>query len=90
MSISIGSAAQKCLTLKCVQGAYRYGLCMTCYGKAKKMVDSGQTIWDEIVSLGLATHDAEEQFFVDAFNEAKRRKDAETADRGDKQDMENG
>lgn len=82
----------KCIVTGCnfsAAKALKRGLCMMCHSKAKKMVESGQTTWDELVSLGLSTHNTGADKFVDAFNAAMESKDAETADRGNKRDMEN-
>ena len=70
---------EKCLTPKCVRPeaiAMGRGLCLNCYSKAKKMVESGVTTWKEIVALGLAkTSEGEDgDPFTQAFNEAKKGK----------------
>ena len=47
----------KCLTPNCTRepaAALKRGLCMTCHSKAKKLVESGATTWDELVGMNLA------------------------------------
>ena len=64
----------KCLTKGCLRQSatsLKRGLCMPCYSAAKKMVESGKTTWDELVSLGLAMGDADTDPFIKAFNSAK-------------------
>lgn len=73
--------ATKCLTKTCLNTsapALRRGLCMTCYSRAKRMVEAGTTTWDEIVMMGLALSDSAGGVdpFMAAFREAKEGKDA--------------
>lgn len=45
-----------CLTPKCggIASASYKNLCMKCYINAKRLVDGGQTTWEELAALGLA------------------------------------
>lgn len=48
---------KKCLTPNCSRPdapALGRGLCMKCYSKAKKSVESGIVTWDELVGHGMA------------------------------------
>lgn len=63
---------EKCLILKCQrQSAVNMrGLCLVCYGRAKKMVESGQTSWQELEEMGLslaASSPFDDAFFRKAF-----------------------
>lgn len=44
------------------------GLCIQCYSKAKKKVQSGETSWDRLVEMGLC--DNETDPFDDAYSRA--------------------
>lgn len=71
----------KCMSTNCVRPAapaLQRGLCLICYSKAKKMVESGTTTWDEIVELGLAMpcDSVDGDPFARSFREAKERRDA--------------
>ena len=43
---------------------------MNCYSKAKKMVESKQTTWEELESMGMVEPKAEDKF-TKLFNEKK-------------------
>ena len=62
-----------CLTPKCYHNAaspaYR-GLCLVCYGKAKKLVAEKKTTWEELEQMGLALPTGGDPF-ADAFDSAK-------------------
>lgn len=48
--------------------ALKKGLCMSCYSRAKKMIDAGKTTWNELENRGLCvTTEATDPFSV-AFN----------------------
>lgn len=61
-------------------GAQR-GLCLICYGKAKKKVEAGEVTWEELVEMGLCEGVADP--FDEAFNNAMKGKDAAATDRVD-------
>lgn len=47
----------KCMVPECKRPqalAMNRGLCMVCYSRAKKLVDTGKTTWDVLVDLQLA------------------------------------
>jgi hypothetical protein len=72
---------ENCLTKNCMRPAavaMKRGLCLICYSRAKKMVESGTTTWGQLVEMKLALPSDTEGAdpFTQAFNEAKRRKDA--------------
>lgn len=71
------AGSTKCLTKNCARQAapsVKRGLCLPCYSRAKGMVESGTTSWNELVSLGLALPSDSVDPFTQAFNEAKRGK----------------
>lgn len=41
--------------VRCTDNVYSRGLCVRCLQRAKQKVTAGQTTWDELVKLGLAT-----------------------------------
>lgn len=51
--------SEKCIVEKCMRpkAAGRRGLCLICYGQAKKKVESGATTWDRLAKLGLCEED---------------------------------
>lgn len=61
-----------CIVPGCNQPAaaanYR-GLCLRCYGTAKKKIDAGETTWDRLVELGLCEK-KESSPFDDAYSRA--------------------
>lgn len=61
--------APKCLTEGCHTKAQWKGLCASCYGVAKKLINANKTTWEELVTLGLAQ--VEIKPFEAAFNKAK-------------------
>lgn len=60
-----------CLVPACKKrvGGQTKGLCMSCYSKAKKKVDAGETTWEELADMGLAAKQADP--FEQAFNAKK-------------------
>lgn len=76
----LGSAGVKCLTPHCQRlpaAATGRGLCLICYGKAKKYVERGDTTWGKLEQMGLAL--APEGEFDKAFKDALvREKDHDT------------
>lgn len=65
--------APKCLTEGCHTKAQWKGLCASCYGVAKKLIEKGQTTWEELTELGLAKVDIKP--FEAAFKLAKQKKE---------------
>lgn len=63
--------SQKCMIKTCVRQAAvdKRGLCLVCYGQAKKKVESGQTTWDTLVHLGLCKPESNNPF-DDAYTQA--------------------
>jgi len=59
-----------CKRLAAEESTYR-GLCLVCYGCAKKQVNQGKTTWDELVALGLATS-INKDLFSEALDKARR------------------
>lgn len=58
----------KCFIKVCVRPAAMRGLCLVCYGKAKKKVESGETTWEQLEHLGLCKQESNP--FDDAYNRA--------------------
>lgn len=74
---NVKMGASKCLTEDChryMQSTSNYarGLCMVCYGKAKKLVESGVTSWDQLEKLGLVNSAETTDPFTKAFNQATK------------------
>jgi hypothetical protein len=61
------------MTENCTKPAYvsGKGLCMTCYSKAKKLVASGKTTWEELEELDMIESTKPDMFTV-AFNKRKK------------------
>lgn len=60
----------KCLITSCLNTsapALKRGLCMTCYSRAKRMVEAGTTTWDKLVEIGLALPTDIQDGSTDAF-----------------------
>jgi len=47
--------APKCLNPACARASKTRGLCITCYGVARKAVKDGLTSWDVLIAKGRAT-----------------------------------
>ena len=64
-------STQNCMVPECRRSAAanRRGLCLVCYSRAKAKVASGETTWNEMVSLCLCEEDSEP--FDKAFAERK-------------------
>lgn len=62
-----------CHTKGCMRpsAAKMHGLCMTCYGKAKKKVDSDEVTWERLTELGLCRSEAADPF-DDAYSRAMK------------------
>lgn len=61
--------APKCLTDGCSTKSQWKGLCASCYGVAKKLIEKKETTWEELVQLRLAKVDVKP--FEAAFRKAK-------------------
>ena len=48
------SDGKPCAVPECAKEAKWKGLCQTCYGCAKSMIDNGETTWEELERMGLA------------------------------------
>lgn len=53
---------EKCLTTTCnaKEAASCRGLCMRCYSGAKRLVESGQTTWDQLAAMQLVKQELSE------------------------------
>ena len=63
----IQSQTKKCLVPNCkgVASTILKGLCSTCYQSAKKIVDAGDTTWEELTKMGLVAKKPD--LFVEEF-----------------------
>lgn len=43
----------KCMTPNCKNERKTRGICQQCYQQAYKLVETGKTTWEELVSVGL-------------------------------------
>lgn len=59
----------KCMTEKCDKEAQWKGLCRSCYGQARQLIDSGETTWEELGNMGLVQ--LAEKPFKEAFRARK-------------------
>jgi len=50
----VNEEVSKCITPNCGKDARWKGLCQTCYGAAKRLIEEGKTTWPELQDLGLA------------------------------------
>lgn len=53
---------QQCMIPGCYGVASRRGLCLKCYGKAKKKVDAGETTWEKLEEKELCKKSASDPF----------------------------
>lgn len=59
----------KCMIKNCSRHASAFrGLCLVCYGKAKKKVESGDTTWEKLEAMGLCKSNKDP--FDDAYSKA--------------------
>lgn len=69
-SLTVG---KKCLVPKCTHTlalggpSVKRGLCVTCYKRAKDMVESGSTTWEKLEAMGLSKSQNDDPF-TEAFN----------------------
>ena len=59
-----------CITPKCGKERKWKGLCPSCYGQAKRLIDDEKTSWEELEAMGLVLLDSKP--FYAAFNEKKK------------------
>jgi hypothetical protein len=59
----------KCITPECGKDRKWKGLCPSCYGQAKRLIEQGKTTWDELFDLKLCILDNKP--FLIAFNKVK-------------------
>lgn len=64
---------QICLTPECQSEARWKGLCSSCYGQAKQLIDENKTTWEELQEMGLAQ--LKNKPFKEAFLKAKQKKE---------------
>lgn len=50
----IDTTPNRCLTPGCINRQNRNGLCLKCYGQAKKLIEAGKTTWESLEEMGLA------------------------------------
>lgn len=58
-----------CLTNTCSGEQKFKGLCNDCYGGAKRLINKGETTWDELANMGMAH--ANGDLFVETFRKAR-------------------
>lgn len=74
MIAETGGEQVKCLIPGCVndgQSSYR-GLCVKCYGQAKKAVEGGSVTWEYLEAKGLAAPKQDASPFAKALDQAKK------------------
>lgn len=54
LNTDVLSEGKICLTPECGKAARWKGLCTSCYGCAKNLIDLGETTWEELSELDLA------------------------------------
>lgn len=55
-----------CMTPGCGMPALWKGICKTCYGQAKGLIDARRTTWENLVTMGMVKVD--DKAFIDEFN----------------------
>lgn len=48
---------ENCMITGCRNRGTRRGLCLLCYSRAKKKIDTGETTWEKLIERGLAKDD---------------------------------
>lgn len=68
--------SKKCAVELCIRpaAAEMRGLCMLCYSKAKKKVESGEVTWDQLEDMGLCLPKVDVDPFTAAYNQAKEKR----------------
>lgn len=63
--------SEKCMINGCFRlcSASSHGLCLVCYGRAKKKVEAGEVTWQKLAELGLCKHQSDNPF-DDAYTRA--------------------
>ena len=64
------AGSQLCVTEGCGKERQWKGLCRSCYGQARRLIDENQTTWDELAIMGLIVPD--DKPFKAAFLRKKR------------------
>ncbi len=67
---SNASPKKPCITPNCVKPAEWKGLCRSCYGTARHLIDKEETTWEELHVMGLCELDAK-PFLVAFLNKKK-------------------
>ena len=62
---------KNCMTQECDKKAEWKGLCRSCYGQARKLIDDEKTSWEELAQMGMCELDAKP--FTQLFWRKKRR-----------------
>ena len=52
------SAEELCITPDCGKKREWKGLCRSCYGQARHLIDKGKTTWEDLAEMGLIIPDA--------------------------------
>ncbi len=67
-----------CLVPGCEKPRRWKGICQSCYGQAKRLIDSGKTTWEELQEMGLA--ELEGTPLLQAFNAIKKAQQKKESD----------
>ena len=67
---TVDEGAVKCVTEGCGKERQWKGLCRSCYGQAKQLIEKKETTWDELAVMGLIIPD--DKPFKNAFLRKKR------------------
>lgn len=57
----------RCCVPDCNKEARWRGVCQSCYGQAKRLIDDGKTTWTELEEMGLAVPDVKNKPLLKAF-----------------------
>lgn len=66
---AVDDPGQVCIVPNCGKKGSWKQLCPSCYGVAKKLIDKGETSWEELAEMGLAK--IEEKPMIAAFRKKK-------------------
>jgi len=61
-----------CCIPNCQRIGGKRGMCLVCYGKAKKKVEAGEVTWEKLEAAGLCKPDENADPFDDAYSKAMR------------------
>lgn len=64
-----GAPVNLCITPECGKERKWKGLCQSCYGVAKSLIEKNETTWQELADLGLVIEDVKP--FAAAFRKKK-------------------